>query len=195
MTIDVAAIHAASPTPLELARTLNLQPSKRSSSERALVLCPWHSEKNPSCTITRRDGKLVAHCKSCNQGGDLLSIVAAVEGLDTRRDFRRVCELSAKAVGIAVPRTNDPNRAIRRRDPSIDLAMRIESDAARYLRGGPWPVGAVDQCTEEQFARAMQIIRIKWGQDAADALVIDDALDAVGTELEAAGRLDWTEIS
>lgn len=40
------------------------------------------------------------HCWACDQGGDLLALVAAAEGLDLRADFPRVLEISAGIAGV-----------------------------------------------------------------------------------------------
>lgn len=45
-----------------------------------------------------RDG--MWHCWACDEGGDLLKLIAAGEGLDVRADFPRVLELAAAMAGI-----------------------------------------------------------------------------------------------
>ena len=68
------------------------------------VCCPWHDEKTPSCSVTRgADGTVRVHCFGCSEGGDALSLVAAVHGLDMRRGFGRVLELGAELAGVPRP--------------------------------------------------------------------------------------------
>lgn len=45
-----------------------------------------------------RDGKW--HCWGCDQGGDLLKLVATGEKLDMRQDFPRILEIAAEIAGI-----------------------------------------------------------------------------------------------
>lgn len=64
-----------------------------------LVCCPWHDERTPSCSVTRgRDGTIRVRCFGCSATGDVLALVAQVNGLDLRRDFvavlRRAAELA-----------------------------------------------------------------------------------------------------
>ena len=60
----------------------------QATGPRFLVLCPWHSERTPSCSVKlASDGTIAAHCFGCGAGGDVLSLVAAARGLDARRDF------------------------------------------------------------------------------------------------------------
>ncbi len=68
------------------------------------VCCPSHDERTPSCSVTRGpDGTVRVHCFGCSEGGDALSLVAAVHHLDVRRDFARVLELAADVAGVARP--------------------------------------------------------------------------------------------
>lgn len=76
----------------------------RSISGGVQVCCPSHDERTPSCSVTRGpDGTVRVHCFGCSEGGDALSLVAAVRGLDVRRDFARVLDEAADVAGIARP--------------------------------------------------------------------------------------------
>ena len=88
--------------PHGVARLLGLHVAKGTSGRARVVrvLCPWHSDKGPSCDLTVRDGALVARCRSCNMGGDILSLVALHEGLDYRRDFPAVLQAAAELGGV-----------------------------------------------------------------------------------------------
>jgi len=132
---DIDEIHSAAPAPLDLVERLGLHVARGSKTNRAIVLCPWHNEKNPSCVVTERDGRVVAYCHSCRAGGDLLSLVAAVHGTDVRSDFARVLELAAEVVGVAP--LNKPNRkpVTDESDYWIQLAEHIERGADDWLAG------------------------------------------------------------
>ena len=64
-----------------------------------LICCPWHHERTPSCSVQVKGGVLVAHCFACEAGGSVLDMVAAVYGLDIKRDFREVLRATAEIGG------------------------------------------------------------------------------------------------
>jgi hypothetical protein len=81
----------------------------RRSSRGVQILCPVHGEKNPSCSVIRgREGTLQVTCFSCKWTGDVLALVAAVNGLDLRSDFREVLATTAELAGM-----HDEARAVR----------------------------------------------------------------------------------
>ena len=54
----------------------------------AIVLCPWHDERSPSCSVSRgRDGTVRVKCFGCGATGDALTLVAARHRLDLAGDF------------------------------------------------------------------------------------------------------------
>ncbi len=64
------------------------------------VSCPWHEESTPSCAVwTAREGTIVAYCHGCGKSGDALSLIAAVNRLDTKGDFPDVLRLAAEIGG------------------------------------------------------------------------------------------------
>lgn len=75
---------------------------RRSKVQRSYVLvcCPVHDERNPSCSVFARGGAIGCHCHGCGWGGDVLSLVAAVHGLNVRADFRDVLSEAATLAGI-----------------------------------------------------------------------------------------------
>lgn len=97
------------------------------------IICPWcgGGRDTPPCSIRARDGVVLAHCFSCNAGGDVFALVAQVEGLDARRDFPAVCARAASLAGINAIAT--PTRA---------TAPRQER-RAHLLDASAWHRGAV----------------------------------------------------
>ncbi len=88
--IDLSPILEAPISPLDVVRALGLKVARGSGPYKAIVSCPIHAEKTPSCVVASRDGRIVFRCHGCGEGGDLLGLVAAVHRLDVARDFRRV---------------------------------------------------------------------------------------------------------
>lgn len=69
-------------------------------SNGVIVRCPWHEEKTPSCSVRRGpDGTIQVRCHGCGVGGDVLSLVAQVNGLSTRSDFVSVLLATAELGG------------------------------------------------------------------------------------------------
>ena len=67
-----------------------------------VLLCPWHTERTPSCSVTTGpDGTLRAHCFGCRRGGDVINLAAAVLGLNERADFPQLLSVLAARCGIA----------------------------------------------------------------------------------------------
>ena len=65
------------------------------------VRCPFHDEKSPSCSVTRApDGTVRFVCFGCGEKGDVLTLVAKVRGLSTKRDFPRVLIEAALLGGL-----------------------------------------------------------------------------------------------
>lgn len=89
-----------------------LEGSKRQPRGR-VVLCPHHRERDPSCSVQARDGRVVAKCHACDWRGDSLAIVAEVRGLDVHSRFADVLAEGAELAGI-YPTTGDTPR---RREP------------------------------------------------------------------------------
>ncbi len=101
-----AQLRAALVDPAAVLRGLGLWARARREGRRYVFLCPWHGEKNPSCRIEPgpNEGTLRAKCFSCNAGGDVLALIAAVHRLDARRDFQRILDIGAELAGIHLDR-------------------------------------------------------------------------------------------
>lgn len=98
---DVDAIKQALRDPTDVCRRLGLLDGAKRQGGGVLIRCPVHGDRNPSCSVTRgADGTLRVRCFGCDLSGDVFSLVAAVEGLDTSRDFRRVLESAAAMAGV-----------------------------------------------------------------------------------------------
>jgi len=113
LSLDSDMLKRRCADPLALAHALGLADGARRQRHGLMVRCPWHAERNPSCSLTvGADSTLRAHCFGCGKSGDVFTVAAAVLGLDARADFVRVvqevaarCALSRPAALPIVPRT------------------------------------------------------------------------------------------
>ncbi len=90
--------------PWRVAELLGLLEGAKREQQGVLVRCPSHNENEASCSLTKGpDGTLRAKCFACEFAGDLFTVIAAVKGLDPRRDFPAVLQVGADLAGISVP--------------------------------------------------------------------------------------------
>ena len=82
-------------------------------------LCPFHQEKSPSFFANRP--RQSWHCFGCNEGGDVISFVMRMEGMD----FREALEFLAQKTGVTLPSYNPEQQTLKRRLIELnDLAAR-----------------------------------------------------------------------
>jgi DNA primase len=62
----------------------------KKSGQNYVALCPFHSEKTPSFTVSPT--KQVFHCFGCHEGGDTLKFVMKMEGLTFPQAVRSIAE-------------------------------------------------------------------------------------------------------
>ncbi|WP_218920099.1 CHC2 zinc finger domain-containing protein [Chondromyces crocatus] len=87
--------------PRALCHRLGLDRGARRQRSGLMILCPWHDEKTPSCSVrVAQDGTIAVHCHACGASGDALSLVAVAHRLDVRRDFRDVLSEAARIAGL-----------------------------------------------------------------------------------------------
>ncbi|MEW6081670.1 MAG: DNA primase [Bacillota bacterium] len=77
-----------------------------------LGLCPFHSEKTPSFTVSPE--KQLFYCFGCQEGGDVFTFLEKKEGMS----FREALEHLAEAAGVCLPEAEDP--ASRRRAALVE---------------------------------------------------------------------------
>lgn len=94
-------VKAALSNPRVLCQKLGLlQGAKPQAGDGISVCCPVHGEKNPSCSVTRGpDGTVRVKCFACDFATDALGLIAHVEGLSLRSDFREVLARGAELAG------------------------------------------------------------------------------------------------
>ena len=64
------------------------------------IRCPFHGEHTPSCSVRRTANGIGVKCFGCDVGGDVLSLIAQVHGLNTRSDFKKVLTIGAEMAGL-----------------------------------------------------------------------------------------------
>ena len=96
--------------------------SKRSGAN-LFGLCPFHSEKTPSFSVS--PDKQIYHCFGCGKGGGVINFIMEVENLS----FPEAVEFLAKRVGMPMPEeTND--RESKKRARMLVLNMCTHSFAS-----------------------------------------------------------------
>ena len=132
-----AALRDALPDPVTVARALGIEKGSKRQPGGLVVLCPWHSERHPSCSLTKGpDGTLRAHCFSCGEGGDVFALIARVHGLDVGRDFVAVLRVAAELAGAGDVLSDLDARSGGRPSPALPPrprpAVELVAEAPRY---------------------------------------------------------------
>ena len=99
---------------------------KRAGSNNLLGLCPFHSEKTPSFTVT--PAKKMFYCFGCHAGGDAITFVRMAENLD----YPDAVEFLANRAGLQMPRGLDDRPEERGVTRKRVLEMNLE--AAKFFR-------------------------------------------------------------
>ena len=95
--------------------------SKRSGAN-LFGLCPFHSEKTPSFSVS--PDKQIYHCFGCGKGGGVINFIMEIENLS----FPEAVEFLAKRAGMQLPEESE-DRESRRRSRMLAL----NRDAARFF--------------------------------------------------------------
>lgn len=81
--IDQSLLENAKQYPIE-----SLFPLLRWQGNRATVLCPFHQEKTPSCSIDKAKNRF--HCFGCGKSGDVIDLLQQFEGLTFSEAIKRL---------------------------------------------------------------------------------------------------------
>lgn len=95
-------------------------PLKPAGSGSFKANCPFHQEKSPSFFVNRP--RQSWHCFGCNIGGDMISFVEKIEGLD----FMEALEHLAQKAGVQLPSYDPQTQGLKKRLFEInDVATRL----------------------------------------------------------------------
>ena len=99
-----------------------VQLTKRSGSN-MFGLCPFHSEKTPSFSVSQ--DRQSYHCFGCGKGGGVISFIMEIENLG----FMDAVQFLARRAGMEVPEYDTPRELKNRRARMLEL----NRDAARFF--------------------------------------------------------------
>ena len=120
--------------------------NKRSGSH-LFGLCPFHSEKTPSFSVS--PDRQTFHCFGCGKGGGVINFIMEIENLS----FPDAVEFLARRAGMALPEAAD-DRESRKRTRMLAL----NRDAARYFHeqlSAPGADAAHDYIAKRRIGRRM----------------------------------------
>ena len=95
--------------------------TKRSGANQ-FGLCPFHSEKTPSFSVS--PDRQIYHCFGCGKGGGVINFIMEIENLS----FPEAVEFLAKRVGMPIPEEENSAESKRRR-----RMLDLNRDAARFF--------------------------------------------------------------
>ncbi len=135
-------------------------------------LCPFHSEKTPSFTVSQE--RQAWYCFGCQEGGDLLSFVQKIE----RLDFRETLEMLAERAGVELTRDGDGRErrdAARKRKLALELHARAQQFYEHVLwnteAGEPGRALLAERGVSEELAREFGVGFAPLGGGSGDALI------------------------
>ena len=137
--------------------------TKKSGSNQ-FGLCPFHSEKTPSFSVSA--DRQIYHCFGCGKGGGVINFVMEIEGLN----FPEAVEFLAKRVGMQMPEQED-NAETRKRRRMLDL----NRDAAKFFYSclsSPNGKPAIDYMTRREISPATaKRFGLGYAPDSWDSLI------------------------
>lgn len=160
----------------------------RKSGVQYLILCPWHSDHQPSCRVYADH----VWCFSCNKGGDCFEYLQAIEGVSFATALRKLADraglsLDAKPISPKAQRWAQEEAAFcrwwwERRYARQYAAIHREMGSAEESRldalGAPlryWDGLSVQERWERFRTRATAANRAAWRAEIADKQTYVDA--------------------
>lgn len=97
----------------------------KKSGSNLFGLCPFHSEKTPSFSVS--PDKQIYHCFGCGKGGGVINFIMEVENLS----FPEAVEFLARRAGMPMPEQADDREAKKR-----GRMLALNKEAARFFYSG-----------------------------------------------------------
>ncbi|MFA4954692.1 MAG: DNA primase [Patescibacteria group bacterium] len=141
---------------------LQLKPAGSGSFK---ACCPFHQEKTPSFMVNRP--RQSWHCFGCDEGGDLISFVQKMEGLD----FPEALHLLAEKAGVKLPEFDAKASSERKR------IFEVNDLAARFFRSALMNSAAAAHAREYVARRGLDdltvdVWRLGYAPESWDALAL-----------------------
>jgi DNA primase len=128
-------------------------------------LCPFHTEKTPSFSVNAEDG--MYYCFGCQQSGDAISFVRAMDHLD----FVDAVRLLADRAGVTLHEDQEAGRDHQRRSELLDAMERAVQWYHERLMKAPDAGRARDYLRSRGYdGEVVRRFRLGWAPDEWDAL-------------------------
>lgn len=166
MRLDVAEVRDLLSVE-QVIREYGLNAKKRGSQFR-LTVCPRCSEKSSreAIAIDSQTGRWLHHGHERIAGGqcsgDIIDLIAALEGRDIKRDFRSVLERAAQIAGVTTLT-----------DVELDLRRRQQQEKARQLK-----IAEVDLLERQRSTASSEWERLQRRSERGEGYLQGRALDA-----------------
>lgn len=103
-------------------------PSLKHTGRNWFGLCPFHSEKSPSFSVNPELG--IFKCFGCSEGGDVITFIEKMEGLD----FKEALRFAAEKAGIELESLDTPGaKAMAKEKDRALLAHKLAADYYNFL--------------------------------------------------------------
>ena len=78
-------------------------------------LCPFHSERTPSCTVYRDTQSF--YCFGCGAGGDVITFIKRIENLN----YIEAVRFLAERAGLTVPENNYNDKTLKEKSKTFEI--------------------------------------------------------------------------
>lgn len=164
---------------------------KRAGTHRLVGLCPFHSEKSPSFSVS--EDKQMYYCFGCKKAGNVYTFIQDTQGLS----FPEAVEFVAQRAGITLPKeveaTPAQARAFDEKKERIKLLQRINQFTAQFfqavLKNAEYENNPVHEYLKQRglTAETIEKFQLGYAHDNWEALV--HAFTKKGVPLDAAEAL------
>ncbi|HRY59917.1 MAG TPA: DNA primase [Patescibacteria group bacterium] len=138
--------------------------------------CPFHKEKTASFMVSGE--KQIWYCFGCNQGGDVISFIEKIEGLD----FPAALNLLADRAGVVLEKTRFENKGVKDRNfQMVEMAQNFFSYILNEHNAG---LEAKQYLTEKRKLSLITLKEFSLGYAPTGPLLLNDFLVKKGYKQE-----------